>query len=57
MVRITRGKINTECVVLISDGTELCAVVSTAGSRSLNLSEGDEIWVLFNCFSVVLHVD
>ncbi|MBA3008109.1 MAG: TOBE domain-containing protein [Proteobacteria bacterium] len=55
--KITRGKINTECVVRISDTTEICAVVSTAGSWLLDLSEGDNIWVLFNCFSVVLHVD
>jgi molybdate transport system regulatory protein len=54
---ITRGKVNTEYAVRISDGTELCAVVSTAGSRHLNLSEGDMVWVIFNCFSVVLHID
>ena len=54
---ITRGKINTEYAVRISDGTELCAVVSTAGSRHLNLRQGDTVWVIFNCFSVVLHID
>ena len=31
------------------------SVVSTVGS--LNLNEADRIWVLFNCFAVVLHVD
>ena len=55
--RLTRGKLNTECVVRISDGIELCAIVSTAGDQHLNLKEGDSIWVLFNCFSVVLHID
>jgi molybdate transport system regulatory protein len=57
IARITSGKVNTECVVRISDGIELCAVVSTAGNQHLKLNEGDSIWVLFNCFSVVLHVD
>jgi len=55
--RITRGGINTECIVRITDATELCALVSTAESQQLELNEGDPIWVLFNCFSVVLHVD
>ncbi len=57
IARLTRGKVNTECVVQISDGLELCAIVSTAGERHLKLKEGDSIWALFNCFSVVLHVD
>jgi len=54
IARITKGKVNTEYAVRISDGTELCAVVSTAGSRHLNLNEGDRVWALFNCFAVVL---
>lgn len=57
VTKITRGKINTECVVRISDATEICAIVSSAGSWLLELNEGDNVWVLFNCFSVVLHVD
>jgi molybdate transport system regulatory protein len=57
LTKITRGKINTECVVRISDTTESCAVVSSAGIRQLELNEGHNVWVLFNCFSVVLHVD
>jgi molybdate transport system regulatory protein len=57
ITRISKGKVNMECIVQISDGTELCAIVSTGGSRHLQLSEGDRVWVLFNCFSVVLHVD
>lgn len=54
---LTNGKVNTECAVRISDGTELCAVVSAKSARSLNLNEGDQVWALFNCFAVVLHVD
>ena len=41
----------------LSNGTELCAVVSTSGSWHLELKERDGLWVMFNCFSVVLHVD
>ncbi|MDO9263912.1 MAG: TOBE domain-containing protein, partial [Desulfosalsimonadaceae bacterium] len=55
--RIHKGKVNSECVVRISDGTELCSIVSTESIRHLKLKEGDKVWALFNCFSVVLHVD
>ncbi len=55
--KITRGKINTECIVRVSDATELCAIISTESFRDLYLKTGDEIWALFNCFSVVLHAD
>jgi molybdate transport system regulatory protein len=54
--RITRGKINTECVVRVSPTTEICAIISSGGSN-LQLIQGDEIWVLFTGYSVILHVD
>jgi molybdate transport system regulatory protein len=53
--RITKGEINTEFAVRISDGAEICALVSTEGAAPLNLREGDRVWALFSCFSVVLH--
>lgn len=55
--KITRGRVNTECTVRISENTVLCAIVSTTGSRRLALGEGDAVWVFFNSFSVVLQVD
>jgi molybdate transport system regulatory protein len=55
--RISGGAINTEYVVRISDGIELCSVVSTGSSKLLDLRKGDIVWALFNCYSVVLHVD
>lgn len=55
--KITRGKINTECIVRVSDTTELCAIISTRSCRKLGLKAGNEIWAFFNCFSVVLHAD
>ncbi|MFZ5569655.1 MAG: TOBE domain-containing protein [Thermodesulfobacteriota bacterium] len=57
LIRISRGGINTECVVRISNTIELCAVVSTEGMKNIPLNEGDDVWALFNGFSVVLHVD
>lgn len=54
--KITRGRINSECVVRISPTTEVCAIISSGGSN-LPLNEGDTIWVLFSSSSVVLHVE
>lgn len=52
--QIHQGEINTEYIVRISDGTRVCSVVTTDSSRRLALGEGDKVWVLFNCFAVVL---
>ena len=52
--KITPGEINTEYVVRISDGTEVCSLVTSESSRRLSLAEGDETWVLFSSYSVVL---
>jgi molybdate transport system regulatory protein len=55
--RINQGKITTEYVVRIPDGTELCSVVTTESARRMGLKEADQVWVIFNSYSVVLHVD
>jgi molybdate transport system regulatory protein len=55
--RITIGKITTEVVVSISPGTELCSVITEKSKERLDIKEGDTLWVGFNAFSVVLHVD
>lgn len=52
--RISQGEINTEYLVRISDGTVVCSIVTSESSRHLSLVEGNEVWVLFNAFSVVL---
>lgn len=57
ITRISRGKVNTEYTVRISDASELCAIASTEGIRRLNFNVGDRVWALFNCFAVVLHID
>jgi molybdate transport system regulatory protein len=54
---INKGEITTEYVVRISDGTELCSVVTTENSRQMGFQENDRVWVIFNSFSVVLHTD
>jgi molybdate transport system regulatory protein len=56
IARKSKGRISTEYVVRLADGTELCSIITAAGSQRLDLQEGDVVWAFFNCFSVVLHV-
>jgi molybdate transport system regulatory protein len=55
--RVTQGKVTTEYVVRIADGTELCSLVTSESSRRLGLHENDLVWAVFNSFSVILHID
>ena len=55
--KINRGRVNTEFTLRIDDGTTLCAVVDTEGTRYPALSPGDRVWALFNSYAVVLHID
>ncbi len=55
--RIIKGKVTTEYVVKIADGTQLCSLVTSKSSRKLGLQENDPVWAIFNSFSVVLHLD
>ncbi|MBE0582368.1 MAG: TOBE domain-containing protein, partial [Desulfofustis sp.] len=55
--KISEGKINTEYVVQISATTELCAIVTSESRLALGLHQGDRVWAVFNCFSVVIHID
>lgn len=57
VTKITKGEVNTEYIVRISETTEICAVISSTGILSFELKVGDQAWALFNCSSVVLHVD
>jgi molybdate transport system regulatory protein len=57
ITRITKGRITTEYVVRISDGTELCSIVSAENARLTGFKENDQVWAVFNSFSVVLHTD
>ena len=57
IVRINKGETTTEYVVRISDGTELCSIVSTENARLMGFKEDDRVWVIFNSFAAVLHID
>jgi len=57
IVRINKGETTTEYVVRITDGTELCSIVSTENACLMGFKEDDQVWGIFNSFAVVLHID
>ena len=57
VISVSRGKINTECTVRISEETDVCAIISTSSAHHLQIEKGRKVWVMFNAYSVVLHVD
>jgi len=57
VTQVVRGKLTTEFIVTIQDGTKLCSVVTEESRVRLGLAEGDEVWVMFSSFAVILHVD
>ncbi|MDR0238866.1 MAG: TOBE domain-containing protein [Deltaproteobacteria bacterium] len=57
IVRIKAGAVNTECAVRITDGVQLCAVVSSPAFAALRLKEGDPARVLFSSYAVILHTE
>jgi molybdate transport system regulatory protein len=54
---IVRGKVTSEVVARIADGTEICSILTEQSLKQLNLRPGDRVWVAFNAFTVVLHAD
>ena len=57
-VELTRiGELTSEVIVVLSDGTRLCALITTQSARELDLAEGRQVWAMFNAFAVVLHVE
>lgn len=54
---LTKAGINTECMVRLPDGTEMCSILSTRGFARLGLEQGDRVRVLFSAFAVILHSD
>ncbi|MFN2355658.1 MAG: TOBE domain-containing protein [Desulfopila sp.] len=50
------GRINTECIVKVSDTTEICAIVSSSEQWLKTLRRDDNVWVMFNSYSVVINV-
>jgi molybdate transport system regulatory protein len=57
VTRIVSGKLTTEFIVTIHDGTRLCSIVTEETRRALNVRLTDQVWAMFSSFAVILHVD
>ena len=55
--RIVQGRVTTEIVVRIADGTELCSIVTDKSRRMLDIRENDVLWAAFSASAVVIHAD
>ncbi len=52
---ICSGRVNTEVILTLEEGTELCAIVTTASQKRMGLQTGDQAWALFGAYSVILN--
>jgi molybdate transport system regulatory protein len=57
VARIVRGKVCSEIVVRIADGTEICSIVTEHSRQKLSLLPADRVYAAFSAFSVILHAD
>lgn len=57
IVRMTRGRINTECVLRVDAETELCAIGTNESLDRLGLREGASVWAVFGVYATILRVD
>ncbi|MGE4552516.1 MAG: TOBE domain-containing protein [Desulfovibrionaceae bacterium] len=55
--RVNRGSLTTEIVSRLSDNTEICALITEESRRRLNLTPGDQVWLMFNAYAGILNVD
>jgi molybdate transport system regulatory protein len=55
--QIKIGTVTTEVVVSIQDGTELCSIITEQSRKRLDIKLNDRLWVAFNSFAVVFHID
>ncbi len=55
--KILHGRIVCELSVEVHEGVEICSLMTTESLAKCAFNEMDQVWVGFNSFSVILHVD
>lgn len=55
--RMVTGRISTEVVIELLDGTELCAIITEQSRRKMKIKSGDQLWAFFDAFAVIIHAD
>lgn len=54
---INNGELTSEVIVVLSDETRLCALITTNSVHDINLGIGQHVWATFTAFAVILHVE
>jgi molybdate transport system regulatory protein len=57
VAQINRGRVVSELVVVLPDGTKICAIVTRRGMEGLALTTGEHAWAMFTPFSVIINPD
>ena len=55
--RIAKNSTTAEIVILLPDGTELCAIITEKSRLHMDIRPKDTLWAFFDAFAVILHVD
>ncbi len=53
--RVLQGKLTTELIMRLEDGTYVCSLLTTEICRHLDIKENQEVWVTFTAFAVILN--
>ena len=56
VLQVLCESITIESIVMTNSGLQLCSIISRESGKKINLNQNDGVWVIFNCFTVVLHV-
>lgn len=55
--RVLTGRISTEVVLELFDGTELCAIITEKSRRQMKIKTQERLWAFFDAFAVIIHAD
>ncbi|MFH1033099.1 MAG: TOBE domain-containing protein [Pseudomonadota bacterium] len=55
--KITADAVSSEVMVELSDGTQVCALITGQSARELGLAVGDQVWAVFKSSAVIITTD
>lgn len=57
IIRLTEGSVNTEVIIKLSGGDEICSIITNESAKSLGLSEGKEAYAIIKASNVIIGAD
>ncbi len=55
--KINADTISCEVMVVLPDGTQVCALITRSSSHEMGLKVGDDVWTVFKSSAVIITVD